>query len=65
MTPNRHREGLNPAVGRRSVRAVSRILLLLLVGLVLVLLAVGAWTVQAARWALTGSRRNRPAPATA
>jgi hypothetical protein len=44
---------------------MSRILLLLLVGLVLVLLAVGAWTVQAARWALTGSRRNRPAPATA
>ena len=31
--------------------------------LALVLLAVAAWTVEAVRWAFTGSRRPRLAPA--
>ena len=39
-------------------------LLFILLGLIVLVLAVGGWVVEGARWALTGSR-DRLAPATA
>jgi hypothetical protein len=43
---------------------VKRRLLFVVFALVIVLVAVGGWAIEGARWALTGSR-GRPAPATA
>ncbi|HET9507345.1 MAG TPA: hypothetical protein VFY02_00700 [Gaiellaceae bacterium] len=44
---------------------MKRVLLISFLALAVLLLALGAWTVQGARWALTGSRhpRRRLAPA--
>jgi hypothetical protein len=44
---------------------MKRVLLISFLALAVLLLALGAWTVQGTRWALTGSRhpRRRLAPA--
>jgi hypothetical protein len=44
---------------------MNRLLLLALVALVLLLLAVGAWTLQGLRWALRSPMRQRPRAAAA
>jgi hypothetical protein len=43
---------------------MKRRLLFIVLALAVVLVAVGGWTVEGLRWALTGSR-GRPAPAAA
>lgn len=43
----------------RRFPAMKRLLLISLLALAVLVLALGAWTVQGARWALTGSRRPR------
>jgi len=49
----------------RRFPSMKRVLLISFLALAVLLLALGAWTVQGARWALTGSRhpRRRLAPA--
>jgi opacity protein-like surface antigen len=44
---------------------MKRLLLIVVLALGLLLLACGAWLVQGARWALTGSARRRDHLATA
>jgi hypothetical protein len=44
---------------------MKRLILIVALAFALLLLAVGAWTVQGARWVLTGSSRPRRRLATA
>ena len=65
MTPNRRKGRRRGRHSRVRCSRMKRTLLIALLALGLILLAVGAWTLQGIRWTLRGGRNRRERLATA